>query len=151
MTAASHFWSRVEKTESCWIWTGSLDTGGYGSAWFEGRCRRAHRVAWMLIHGPIPRGEGHHGICVCHSCDNRRCVNPDHLFLGTQQQNINDQIRKGRFADRKGRSNGRSVLTEEQVISIREDSRNCRQLAKIYGVWPTTIERIRSKDLWPHL
>jgi hypothetical protein len=89
------FWSKVEKTETCWIWTGSCPED-YGRFFFEGRIQKAHHVAWKLTVGPIPKGDGYHGICVLHRCDNRKCVRPDHLFLGTHQDNMADREAKQR-------------------------------------------------------
>ena len=86
------FWRYVEKTESCWNWVGKgFYPGNYGSFYFKGKTRRAHRVSWILHNGEIPKG-----MCVCHHCDNPKCVRPDHLFLGTYKDNIWDAIKKGR-------------------------------------------------------
>lgn len=85
------FWSFVEKTDSCWLWTGAKHPKGYGIFHLRGRTPRAHVLSWILHHGPVPRG-----LCVLHRCDNPPCVNPDHLFLGTPQDNTDDMTRKGR-------------------------------------------------------
>jgi hypothetical protein len=90
----AHFWSRVDASrgaDSCWSWTGALDSGGYGQCGRDRRLHKTHRVAWMLTHGEIPDG-----LVVCHHCDNRRCCNPAHLFVGTQGDNVRDMVRKGR-------------------------------------------------------
>jgi hypothetical protein len=83
---------------ACWLWTGSRSAEGYGSIRVDGKMRKAHRVAWELANGPIPAGAGAHGTCVLHRCDNPSCVNPDHLFLGTNADNARDRQAKGRTA-----------------------------------------------------
>ena len=80
----SRFWPKVAKGAGCWNWTGALTRGGYGSFW-GGPERRAHRMSWVLRHGPIP-----HGRLVLHRCNNRLCVNPEHLYLGDQYDNMRD-------------------------------------------------------------
>ncbi len=89
---AERFWSKVVRGEGCWIWAASVDDHGYGRFGI-GRLRiePAHRVAWMVANGPIPDG-----LSVLHRCDNPPCVRPDHLFLGTQRDNMRDMIAKGR-------------------------------------------------------
>jgi hypothetical protein len=90
------FWSKVIKSDKCWTWTGAINKHtGYGTIGLgrrSGKTRGAHRVSWELAHGPIPEG-----LYVCHRCDNKRCVRPDHLFLGTAEDNAQDALRKGRL------------------------------------------------------
>jgi len=90
------FWRLVQKQgDGCWLFL-NLSSSGYGQSYFFGRVQTpAHRVAWTLTRGPIPDG-----LFVCHSCDVRACVNPDHLFIGTARDNTNDSVRKGRWVPR---------------------------------------------------
>jgi len=85
------FWEKVEKTDACWNWKAFIDYKGYGQFGFKNKVVRSHRVAWELTFGPIPSG-----LHVLHRCDNRKCVNPAHLFLGTNKDNVNDRELKGR-------------------------------------------------------
>ena len=92
------FWSKVQKAgpDDCWEWVAGKGGRGYGMFWLDGKQVKAHRVAWMLENGPIPPGKGYHGTCVLHSCDNPPCVNPAHLFIGSNAVNQADMRAKGR-------------------------------------------------------
>ena len=108
------FWDKVEKTDGCWIWRACRDKDGYGFFGLEGKNEHAHRVSWMLTHGPIP--DGAH---VCHTCDNPPCVRPDHLWLGDNRLNTLDRDRKGRQRPPYGERNGLTTLTNDDADTIR--------------------------------
>lgn len=147
----SRFWSKVTKTESCWIWIASLDGKGYGQVNIGGKPQRAHRVAWTLSIGPISDG-----LFVCHHCDNARCVNPDHLFVGTAKDNIADMDRKARRinAPSLGEQHGCHILTECQALDVRERAISGERYADIacsYGISPATVSAIKTGRLWRHI
>lgn len=117
---------------------------GYG-AFGDGKKKvLAHRYIWEQQFGPIPKG-----MCVCHKCDNPPCINIDHLFLGTQRDNLADRDKKGRTA--KGERNGGAKLTEKQVRKIKDSLFTTSFLAKEYGVCPNTIRNIKRGKRWKHL
>jgi len=141
------FWSKVSIKDkySCWEWTSGLDRYGYGEFWSNDRQTsiQSHRVSWTLINGDIPDK-----LFVLHKCDNRKCVNPDHLFLGTQLDNMKDMESKGR------RANGKSKLSEMNILEIRELSSlgvTGKVLSKEYGVLPSCISKIIKKQTWSYL
>ena len=155
MLTRDRFWSFVGEP-GCWEWRGTK-SHGYGYFWYGDVNRRAHRLIWELLYGPIPDG-----MQVCHRCDNRACVRPDHLFLGTQSDNIQDSITKGRFSRNAGRPserhrgewNGNAKLTWDQAMEIRQrvdNGESGRALAKEFGVAPTQISRIKNRQGWTHL
>lgn len=132
----------------CWMWAGAKSR--YGECgWREsGRWVRtlAHRRSWVLFRGPIPDG-----LFVCHRCDTPLCVNPDHLFLGTHDDNMADQVAKGRQA--RGTRNAMARLNEDTVRAIRRaaGSASQRALARQFGTSPMTINRIIRRQLWRHV
>lgn len=143
------FWNKVQINEpdECWEWKGSKVKDGYGSFRIDIDSIHvvgAHRVSWFLCKGIIPDG-----LCVCHHCDNPGCVNPDHLFLGTRQDNENDKISKNRHA--RGEGIPSSKLTTSQVISIRDKyNQGVRQidLANQYNVSTANISLIVNNNGW---
>lgn len=137
------FWKYVNKTETCWEWTGNLRRG-YGRI----DTKSTHRFSYELHNGPIPEGSGFHGTCVCHTCDNRKCVRPDHLFLGTAKDNIDDMMKKKRQAF--GSKIKTSKLTLEQVQEIRRlhGTMPNKHLAQMFSISTGSIERIAHNRVW---
>jgi hypothetical protein len=150
-TLEERFWPKVNKQtlNGCWEWTAAKYPAGYGVIGFvkPASPRPAHRVAWELVNGPIPEG-----LFVCHKCDNRACVNPDHLFLGTQKQNLADMAVKGRGTkSNRGEGSARSKLTTEQIIEIRRLSAegiSRAELGRRFGMRATSISRIVLRKRW---
>ena len=143
------FWSRMVKSAGCWTWTGPLDSRGYGHLRWDGKNKRAHRLAYELTYGPIPAGDGFHGTVVMHSCDNKKCCNPAHLALGSHADNMADMKGKGRRKGiGRGATNGRAKLTNDQVHAIRSDTRGKRTIAPEYGISPAQVQRIRLGKQW---
>jgi len=141
------FWSKVNKTESCWLWTGHCNYDNYGEFCFNSKTVGAHRYSYILHNGEIAKG-----LVVRHTCDNPPCVNPNHLFIGTHQDNMNDMVERNRQA--KGVKNGRSKLSEDDVREIRifrEFGFTQRELGKMYGVSHILIGFIVRKETWSHI
>lgn len=149
--AIKYFWKRVEKKESCWHWVGPLGRTGYGCAWMKYIPLRtsAHRLSWMIHNGPIPPGEGYHGTCVLHKCDNPPCVNPEHLFLGTAADNATDKTRKGRTPH--GVNHHKTKLKPADVLAIRESKLSNYRLGMAFRVNPMAIKQIKQGTSWKHL
>ncbi len=148
---AERFWSKCSKGDGCWNWTGSKFKQGYGVFRMDHQGKRhefsASRLAYAL-HSKSDPAE----LMVCHSCDNRACINPAHLFTGTHQDNIADMISKGRQC--RGKDKHSAKLTEQDVLAIRAEYRNGAwpsALAKRYGVASRTIKRTVKGLKWKHL
>lgn len=140
---------RMNPLTGCWIWTAKRDADGYGAMWGGKELGKedniqAHRVAWMLHRGSIPEGK-----LVCHKCDNRACVCPDHLFLGTEADNSADMVKKGR--SRRGSILGRSSITERDIPFIRNSTMKGTELAAMFGVGTAAISCIRLRKKWKHV
>ena len=157
--AQAAFFEKVhpEPNSGCWLWTGGTVTFGYGCIdkgyalyrAFGSVGTTAHRIAYLLFKGEIPKGK-----FVCHKCDTAPCVNPDHLFLGTQLDNLRDMIKKGRrrIGDMpKGEDSWNAKLTEKDVAYIRRSGLSRDDLAKKFGVSDSTIRSIRARKSWKHI
>ena len=138
----NNFWRQIKKTKKCWIWTGYIDKDGYGILGLH-KNTRAHRIAWMLQNGEIPKN-----MCVLHKCDNPPCVNPKHLWVGTHQENMQDMKLKCRFSIR-------NKLSKRNIFKIRKLKYNFnpinKYIAKIFNVDTSTINRIVNRKTWKHI
>jgi hypothetical protein len=169
--AISLFWSHVDKKKpnECWVWTGCLTEKGYGHVRFLGKDWKASRLAWMLTK------EDPGAFYVCHHCDNPACCNPEHLFLGTAKDNIQDMVKKGRHPRNKtgylpsgnnhhsrlhpevmarGEQNGAAVLTEAKVLEIlrlRSEGMSLQCMARRFNVSKGTIVFIIQRKTWRHV
>lgn len=144
------FWSRVNRDKECWEWM-AVKSHGYGTFHSNKGRRIASRYSWEFTHGSIPDG-----LFVLHRCDNRACVNPSHLFLGTHQDNMRDMVSKGRQRNGVvlGEDHPNSRLRADQVVVIRrrlEAGESQRWLAKEYGVSKPTIARAAFGITWKHV
>lgn len=139
------FISFLEYAENgCWTWKGSINPSGYGLFLFQGKLRLAHRVSWELVYGFSPE----RNVVICHTCDNRSCVNPEHLFLGTDKDNARDKMKKGRHVQ----AYGNRKLTIDDVIKIRDmymtGTYFQKDLAEMFGVGHSAIDKILRLSKW---
>jgi len=133
----ARFMAKVNKTETCWLWTGSLNDNGYGHFWNDGLCRSS-RLSYQHHHGEIPEG-----LVVRHKCRNKHCVNPDHLEVGTHNENMQDKLRDGTYSRK---------LTEAQVLSIiARTSEGSKKLAEEFGVSQGLVSNIIHKRRWTNI
>lgn len=137
--------TKLNEETGCLEWTGTISHFGYGMLKHRQKQYQAHRFHWMYRRGEIPDG-----LLVCHKCDNRCCVNIDHLFLGTYSDNSQDMLRKGRNTPTLGTRNGVAKLTAAQVAAIRADSRSTYEIGKAFGIAQTHAARIRAGKSWVH-
>lgn len=151
-TFEERFWKRVKvgQSDECWPWLGGCNWGGYGKVRRGAKLLTAHRVAFELTNGAIPKG-----LCALHKCDQRNCCNPSHVFIGTYKDNNRDRAQKGRSRPRRGEDNGRAILTAKDVIKIRAVWDNggitIAQLARKYSVAWEHMKRIVNRKLWKHI
>lgn len=150
------FWNKVDKKENnCWVWKGATEVTGYGKFSLEGSTKqnyktgKAHRLSYEIHFGEIPNG-----LCVCHTCDNRLCVNPEHLWLGTREDNNKDRKAKGRNGDINGEKHGRVKLKAsylKDILKKKEEGLSYTRIAKEYGVCQSTISRMVKGVNWKSL
>jgi len=151
------FWDNVSipyGTCNCWDWLGTTNNKGYGTMGIKKHQYLAHRISWVLHFGEIPKG-----LIVCHNCDNPLCIDPYHLFLGTEKDNTKDAVDKGRLDNyskhRRGSSNGNSKLKKEDVMEIRklwsQGNLTQREIGELFDVDNTTINKITRGINWSWL
>jgi len=143
----SRFWSKVKKTDTCWLWTSNKTIFGYGQFSHNGQPRAAHRVSWELTNGAIPKS-----LFVLHKCDNPPCVRPDHLFLGTHKDNMIDRNKKGRVSH--GEKHYATKLKSKDIIDIRKRNKakeSLLMLAKEYGISIQSACDITHYRTWKHI
>lgn len=160
-TLEERFWPKVQKRgpEECWLWSAGKLAGGYGRLRVDAKNQIvAHRASWEIHNGTVPEG-----LCVCHHCDNRGCVNPKHLFLGTYADNMADCWSKGRGRIPRGKQfgidkpycrgeeNGSAKLTRAQVLEIRKTPGSYRQISENYGVSQSAVGLIKRRRIWSWL
>ena len=150
-TVEERFWWHVVKAgpNDCWEWTGYRDQKGYGRIHGGNGPTKAHRLSYEIATGISPGDR-----CVCHACDNPSCVNPAHLFLGTNAANVRNRVAKGRSSRKPrvvGEAHGRAKLRAAEVLKIRSDPRTCAVLACEMGVSPNLIALIKRREIWRHL
>lgn len=147
--AIDRFWAKVQKVDGCWTWSGYVNPQtGYGSLSMLGeRGLTAHRVSWRLHIGDVPDGQ-----CVCHRCDNRVCVRPDHLFLGSVAENNQDMWGKGRGVAPRGEQVWTAKLSPEVVQAVRAardtDRVSYRKLGQLFGISARNAEQICKRRIW---
>ena len=143
------FWAKVDKTESCWLWTASRQSFGYGTFMLtKGKFTRAHRFSWELHNGPVPKG-----LFVLHRCDVPSCINPDHLYLGTDRDNARDRRERGRWKRKKphdqwGEKNPNAILSDAEVAAMLADLATGGRpvsVARKYGIKYKTLWAIRRR------
>lgn len=150
LTIQERFFSKVLKTETCWVWQANKLPTGYGLFRIGDSMQRAHRVAYRLTYGSFPEK-----LQVLHKCDNPSCVRPDHLWLGTNTDNVRDKVLKGRASSLAGEANPKAKLTAAQVIEMRKywESGEYTQgaLAKMFNIRLGTVSGVVNRTAWRNI
>lgn len=148
--SVDRFWGKVSKFGGeCWNWTAATRSTGYGCMKLDGRLISAHRFSFVLHFGEVPEG-----LIVCHRCDNRLCVRPDHLFAGTPHANVSDMDGKGRRGVARGESQGNAKLSEADIYQffvLRESGYSNRKIAAMFGVDSSTVNCVFTGRSWRHV
>lgn len=143
-TVEERFWHYVHRGDSCWEWVGGMWPNGYGRLNVNGSMDYAHRISYEINKGSIPPE-----LEIRHQCHNKKCVNPDHLLVGTHIENMQDSVRDGMTS--RGESHGSVKLTADQVVAIREDPRAQKVIANDYGISQPAVSDIKTRRTWVHL
>jgi hypothetical protein len=148
LTLEERFWRYVKKEDGCWRWLSYVDPLGYGRLNYKGKPMLASRISYLIHFGEVPDG-----MAVCHKCDNPSCTNPDHLFLGTQADNVADMQNKGRARKRgkPGTEHHHAKMTDQSVREIRANGASDSENSVKYGVSRATIHAIRVGKTWRHV
>lgn len=139
--------SKIKVSESgCWEWQGPINELGYGRIRHRGRKKMVHRMSHLLFNGKLKKGQ-----LVLHHCDNPGCINPGHLYAGSNQDNMRDRTYRNRTHRHTGETNGRSKLTESDVVAIRKSNLSQSKIAEQFNVTKGLVGQIRRRTIWKHV